>query len=110
MPNSYVSDENQQINDNTLLRLQYFSNMVNYISPKPLTVFLRQGDSYSYSIFYLHIAEFAFLFDELFEMDQLLSCSDIVGKQARKPRSYASSKLCPPTHSLTHLLTDKGKV
>ena len=26
-------------------------------------------------------------------------------KQARKPRSYASPKLCPPTHSLTHLLT-----
>ena len=23
-------------------------------------------------------------------------------KQARKPRSYASSKLCPLTHSLTH--------
>ena len=24
------------------------------------------------------------------------------GEQARKPRSYASPKLCPPTHSLTH--------
>ena len=23
-------------------------------------------------------------------------------EQARKPRSYASPKLCPPTHSLTH--------
>ena len=31
-------------------------------------------------------------------------------QQARKPRSYASPKLCPPTHSLTHLLTDRGKV
>ena len=27
-------------------------------------------------------------------------------KQARKPRSYASPKLCP----LTHSLTDRGKV
>ena len=26
-------------------------------------------------------------------------------KQARKPRSYASPKLCPLTHSLTYLLT-----
>ena len=26
-------------------------------------------------------------------------------KQARKPRSYASPKLCPPTYLLTHLLT-----
>ena len=26
-------------------------------------------------------------------------------KQARKPRSYASPKLCPPTHLLTDLLT-----
>ena len=31
------------------------------------------------------------------------------GEQARKPRSYASLKL-RLTHSLTYLLTDKGKV
>ena len=36
---------------------------------------------------------------------ETVSAQTVHSKQARKPRSYASPKLCPLTDSLTYLLT-----